>query len=420
MARKPTGTVLELRRTGGRRVYALRFRAHGRRRYLTLGTSDDGWTRPRAEEALQDMLSDVRRGTWQPPAPESVQEEPTPEPTFHEFASEWLTMRKQENLSPRTIEDYEWALSYHLLPFFKDHRLSGITIREVDRYKTAKAGEGCLSPRIVNKTLTRLSQVLSLAVEYDLIGANPAAGRRRRLKVTPARRPFVEPEQLMALLAAADEKPALYGGKGRAMLAVLAGTGLRISEALALRRRSVDLVRGTLEVEASKTPTGRRVIDLPPALRDELALYLAGSPRREPDALVFPTKTGRMDNRNNVRRRLIVKAVKRANVKLAEQGIAPIGRISPHALRRTYASLRCAVGDDPAYTAEQLGHVDARFTLSVYTGAVKRPQRLSGAELQAFDAAIEWAQWALSGTSDEMEPVSVVTPVNGEHAKRAS
>jgi hypothetical protein len=63
-----------------------------------------------------------------------------------------------------------------------------------------------------------------------------------------------------------------------------------------------------------------------------------------------------MDNRNNVRRRLIVKAVERANVKLNKAGIEPIGRLAPHGLRRTYASLRCAVGDDPAYTAEQLGH----------------------------------------------------------------
>jgi len=79
-----------------------------------------------------------------------------------------------------------------------------------------------LSPRIINKTLTRLSQVLSLAVEYELIPANPPEGRRRRLNVTRTRRPFVEPVQLMALLAAADEKPTLYGGKGRVMLAVQA------------------------------------------------------------------------------------------------------------------------------------------------------------------------------------------------------
>jgi len=31
--------------------------------------------------------------------------------------------------------DYRWQLSHHLLPLFKDHRLSQITIAEVDRYR---------------------------------------------------------------------------------------------------------------------------------------------------------------------------------------------------------------------------------------------------------------------------------------------
>jgi hypothetical protein len=35
---------------------------------LPEGTSDEGWMRQRAEEALQDTLSDVRRGTWPPPS----------------------------------------------------------------------------------------------------------------------------------------------------------------------------------------------------------------------------------------------------------------------------------------------------------------------------------------------------------------
>ena len=66
VARKPTGEVLE-RRRGATVVYALRFRAYGRRRYLTLGTHAEGWTRVRAEEELQNVLADVRRGLWQPP-----------------------------------------------------------------------------------------------------------------------------------------------------------------------------------------------------------------------------------------------------------------------------------------------------------------------------------------------------------------
>lgn len=94
--------------------------------------------------------------------------------------------------------------------------------------------------------------------------------------------------------------------------------------------------------------------------------------------------------------------IERANVELEKDGIAPIGPVTFHSLRRTAASLRCACGDDVAYAAAQLGHEDARFTLRVYAQAVKRRERLSGAHLRAFERALEWAQM---GTNDERERV---------------
>ena len=51
MAPRSTGMVLE-RRRGGTIVFALRFRAYGKRRYMTLGSKRDGWTRQKAEEEL--------------------------------------------------------------------------------------------------------------------------------------------------------------------------------------------------------------------------------------------------------------------------------------------------------------------------------------------------------------------------------
>jgi hypothetical protein len=50
-------------------------------------------------------------------------------------------------------------------------------------------------------------------------------------------------------------------------------------------------------------------------------------------------------------------------------------------LRRSYASLRCACGDDVRYTADQLGHEDPRFTLAVYAKATKRRNRTYAAFL---------------------------------------
>jgi hypothetical protein len=85
-------------------------------------------------------------------------------------------------------------------------------------------------------------------------------------------------------------------------------------------------------------------------------------------------------------------------VRLDELGVAPIGHITFHSLRRTYASLRCASGDDVRYAADQLGHEDPVFTLRVYAQAATRRDRMAKAQADAFDRTIEWPQLSHSQT----------------------
>ena len=59
MARKATGSVIEPK---DGRSWAIRFRAYGERRYVALGTSEDGWSRQKAEAELRHVLADVERG----------------------------------------------------------------------------------------------------------------------------------------------------------------------------------------------------------------------------------------------------------------------------------------------------------------------------------------------------------------------
>jgi integrase len=175
-----------------------------------------------------------------------------------------------------------------------------------------------------------------------------------------------------------------------------------------------------LEVDESKTDAGHRVVDLPPAVRDELAVWLDACPFKRPTDPLFPTQTGKPDNRNNVRRRLLVKAIERANVRLAELGMEPIGKVGPHGLRRTYASLRHAVGDEIAFTSAQLGHSDPGFSLRVYVHAARRRERLMEAERREFNRAVEWAQWALPGTSDVLAPATVAPAEHGSRREAAA
>ena len=92
---------------------------------------------------------------------------------------------------------------------------------------------------------------------------------------------------------------------------------------------------------------------------------------------MFVTRTGKRQTGTNVDHRLKT-TIKAANRKLAEAGIEPISEgVSPHSLRRTYASLRAALRDDPVYIAEQGGWTDPHFVFRVYQRAAKRRQKLT-------------------------------------------
>jgi integrase len=378
MPRKATGQVIE---PSDGRSWAIRFRAYGKRRYVALGTAAEGWSRKRAEAELRHVLADVERGIWRPYEP--AQAPQTAEaPTFHEFASDWLENREPE-LRPKTVKSYRWLLSGHLLPHFASMHLDQIGAEDVDRYRAAKLREGALGPNQINKSIGLLAMILDAAGDYGHVdpARNPARGRRRRVKRTTPSRPTIEPEQLPSLLDASR--------KLRPILATMAGAGLRNGEVCALDWPDFDAASGTLTVAAAKTDAGVRQVDLPQALRAELAAHKART--RRADGPIFPNRNGQRQSVSNVERRMKT-AIRRANVRLDGLGIRPIDEAAtPHSLRRLYASLRFALGDDPVYVAAQLGHTEPGFSMKVYASAVRRRERLIGVALREFDAALDWA-----------------------------
>lgn len=58
---------------------------------------------------------------------------------------------------------------------------------------------------------------------------------------------------------------------------------------------------------------------------------------------------------------------------LAARGQQPLPKgITPHKLRHTYASILFAIGKDPIYVMNQLGHTDPAFTMRVYAHMMSR------------------------------------------------
>ena len=373
MARKTTGAVVEHAGRDGLTYQWLRFTAYGKRRFVSLGPVGQ----VEAERALRHTLADVERGTWTPPqkvAPVEV----GPAPTFHEFAEQWWA-RAALQLRPSTQADYRWRLEVHLLPFFRDLGLDRITVASVEEFIAGKLAEDDpLSPRSVNMCVTLLGAILEAAVDRELIVRNPARGKRRRVREAAPRRTWIDSaEHVAALLAAASEldrqaRPDRRHVHRRAIVATLVFAGLRIGELTALRWRDVDLASGWLIVGEAKTDAGLRRVKLRGALRDELLSLRAGVDGA-PDGYVFATSTGGRQSRENIRNRVLAPAVALASKGLVDRGSAPLpDGLTPHSLRRTFASVLYALGEDPGVVMDEMGHTDPGLALRVYRQTMRR------------------------------------------------
>lgn len=168
---------------------------------------------------------------------------------------------------------------------------------------------------------------------------------------------FLTAEQL-ALLA-----DAMPSERDRALVLVLGWTGLRYSEAIALRGSDVDVLRRRIRVERAAVEVGGQVIvgtpkshrartvTFPRSVGDVLAAYMT------PDGgLLFPNERGGYLRNATWRRRVFDKAVERAKL--------PPVRV--HDLRHTAASLSIRAGASVKVVQAQLGHRSATMTLDRY------------------------------------------------------
>ena len=360
MSTRSTGQVLERSGSHGR-VYALRFQAYGQRRYLTLGSEAEGWTRTRAGEELQNVLSDVRRAIWVPPGARG-RWKPAAEVErancFGPFAHALLVARRGQ-VAPATIRYMEWSFS-HLMPYFTDWPLGEIDVRAVDAYRAHKVKESqarrealergrpkrgeegrvlrALSASSINKTIDNLQWVLSIALEQGRIETNPAVGRRRRLKEPrPSTRHLDSPTQIEALLEAAsqlDRDPRCLIGDRHPIVATFLFAGLRAHELGSLRWRDVDLDSARISVTRSKTPAGLREISLFPVLAEVLRHHRSSSTSTNSGTLVFPARSGGERSKDNLRERVLLPALAQADQLLEARGQSPLpAGLSTHWLR---------------------------------------------------------------------------------------
>ena len=167
---------------------------------------------------------------------------------------------------------------------------------------------------------------------------------------------FSERELLRLVDAAADPE-------GRAFLGLLAGTGLRVSEGLGLRRCDLGESSVTVAQQAAsrrigppKTAAGARVVPVLPEFLEHLEAARLMAAGKDPEALVFGDLRGRPRARAEVQRRWLHKA----------QDAAGLGRSGLHALRLSYALLLAARGATPIDARDLFDHSSVAMTSDVY------------------------------------------------------
>lgn len=394
VGRAATGTIESYEWKDGRTVtWRGRVRAYGRQHRIDFGTNHEGWNEERAGVEMERIVGQIERGTWEPVRPEEITQTDRDRETVHVTVSRWWQTRER-TLAPNTIADYRWRIN-HILRHLARRRTAELEVRDVDEFrevllrtpKQGKGRKGTLSPRSVNMTLDVLAQALDDAVDYGILGVNPARGPRRRLRVPRPARSILEPAMVEEMIEAAGAWEAdlpqhqRYGR--RSLVALLFLGGPRISEALLADRGDFDLTADRWRIPAAKTPAGARDVELPMRLAEELREHVAATARVKPDGPMWQSRTGKPLNPSNIRTRLLAHLTEELNTaraKSGEQRLPP--KVTPHTLRRTYASLALLAGWPPPFVMAQMGHTDARLTLSVYAQVVNR---------QRVDRSLVWS-----------------------------
>ena len=292
----------------------------------------------------------------------------TARPDFVTLLDQWLKFLAAEGKSASTIAGYgrdlrhftRWLqTTYGQLP-----DPAAVIRRDVADYQAWQQTTGKAAPATINRRLAALSRFFKWAVSQGHVAQDPTV-LVKAVRLARRQPKALGPADLRRLLRAVHQ-----GGDVRdiALLELLAGTGLRVTEAVQLRRGDVQLHARSGQVTVRRGKHGvHRQVPLTAEVRGALAAYLERHPGQPPDGdrppigdrpdePLWTGQRGPLHDRGALFR--IVKKYALA---------AGIADISPHTLRRTFATryLQAHPGD-VRNLAAILGHAGLD-TVLIYT-----------------------------------------------------
>jgi integrase len=168
--------------------------------------------------------------------------------TLSDYATAWL---ERQNVRPRTLELYTWALKQHLLPRLGRRRLDQIDADDLAALIAELRRKG-LKGWTITSALRPLSIILAQAARKGQIPVNPFSQLERgeRPKHDDQREHRILSQQEMQTLLDHTEDP-----QHRLLFELLLLTGLRIGEALGLTIGDLDRQHSIIRVETSSHAT---------------------------------------------------------------------------------------------------------------------------------------------------------------------
>lgn len=247
--------------------------------------------------------------------------------------------------SPHTVAAYRRDLSNFIEHCGADARLSAIGREQVQGWLVAGHGAG-LAASTLARRLSALSSFFDACVEAGRCEHNGAAGVRPPKQ--PKRLPrTLPPEQTEALMRATDRASEI---RDLALVAVMYGCGLRVSEAVGLDLEDLDL--GQQELRVLGKGRKERIVPLPAGALSCMQAWLDERSPALGEAALFLNRFGKRLSSRSVQRMLKARAL--------ENG-ADIS-VTPHRLRHSFATHLLAGGVDLRAIQELLGHASLGTT----------------------------------------------------------
>lgn len=272
-------------------------------------------------------------------------------------------IRKQRHYSPHTIQSYEDDLIQFHEFLSNYHGAKNPVLDNVDRHTIRKFLSHLLDRGLEKKSVARklaaLRSWFKFLLKRGAILSDPALNiASPRL---PKKLPVFLDESSIARMMELPDQATAPGRRDRAVLEVLYGTGIRLSELIHLELSQFDVANGTLKVlgkgrKERIVPVGSKATR---ALKDYLSVrsqLVSASTKQRASRIVFLSTRGM---------ELYPKAVYRI-VNHYISAVSDLEQKSPHVLRHTFATHLLNRGADLRAVKELLGH-ESLSTTQLYT-----------------------------------------------------